>query len=304
MDKIIWHRILIDIVLLLALSAIYGCLKYLVEPSKTGFHCNDYSINYAYKSSTVNNVWLFVISTIVPIAFMLGTEIARTLYQIRKRSKSNNSYHIGLLGSREIRLREQFGNMFMNLVYFLFGLLATVIVTQIGKVTVGRLRPNFLDVCKPAENPFLSLCQTGRTGRTYLVPEVDFECTEPNKKKVSDSRKSFPSGHSSTTFYAMIFLIFYIHRVWIRRGLGLLPQFFQIIFFALAFLVGIIRVLDNKHHPTDVLAGASLGIIIAVFTAYYLDLFYRKYNYRHKYELVQTSYQMAAPAQVDSESAE
>jgi phosphatidate phosphatase len=55
----------------------------------------------------------------------------------------------------------------------------------------------------------------------------------------------------------------------------------------MAFFTGLSRVSDNKHHPTDVLAGALLGTVVAVFTFHYLNRFYRRYNYTSpaKYEL-------------------
>ena len=51
-----------------------------------------------------------------------------------------------------------------------------------------------------------------------------------------------------------------IHRL---RALRLALQTVAI---AGAFYCGLSRVSDNKHHPTDVLAGAILGVLAALFT--------------------------------------
>lgn len=73
-------------------------------------------------------------------------------------------------------------------------------LTDIGKYSVGRLRPHFIDGCKP-EGPGLDLinCKVGE----YIT---NFTCTTTNKKVFADLRLSFPSGHASMSAMAMIFL--------------------------------------------------------------------------------------------------
>ena len=148
-------------------------------------------------------------------------------------------------------------------------------------------RPNFLDVCKPSENIYKTLCQT----KKYLRPLEDFSCSNPNAYDIDESRKSFPSGHSSTVFYMSLFLIFFINKMWNKRNLGLLPQFVQFLLLVLAFFTALSRVVDNKHHPTDVMAGSVLGIVNAVFTFFYLNLFFKRYNFKNKYDLIHTANQ-------------
>jgi hypothetical protein len=46
------------------------------------------------------------------------------------------------------------------------------------------------------------------------------------------------------------------------------------------------RIMDNKHHPTDVLAGSILGSLLALFSFFYLTAFYKKYNFKSKYNSV------------------
>ena len=73
-------------------------------------------------------------------------------------------------------------------------------LTDMGKYSVGRLRPHFIDGCKP-EGPGLNLdvCKIGE----YIT---NFTCTTTNKKVFADLRLSFPSGHASMSAMAMIFL--------------------------------------------------------------------------------------------------
>jgi len=62
---------------------------------------------------------------------------------------------------------------------------------------------------------------------------------------------SFPSGHATTAFAAAVLL-----ACWYPRQAGL--------FFGLAAIVGVSRVLLGAHFPSDVLAGALLGSSVAL----------------------------------------
>lgn len=183
MHKIPWHKIFIDIVILATLCGVFLMLKFLIETSIRGFFCDDFSVNMPFKSSTVNNIMLFLISFVFPIVFIVASELGRGFYAVLKRGSVSaaslgnpNKYTIQLPNRREVEVKESIGNILINLMYFCLGHLCNSIVTLLGKKTIGRLRPNFLDVCKPESNPYNTLCNTIITGKTYLVPEVDFKC--------------------------------------------------------------------------------------------------------------------------------
>ena len=65
-----------------------------------------------------------------------------------------------------------------------------MVLTDVGKYTVGRLRPHFLAVCKPDFS--LLNCTTG-LHRNFITEDV---CTG-GKDLIKEARLSFPSGHSS-----------------------------------------------------------------------------------------------------------
>lgn len=92
-----------------------------------------------------------------------------------------------------------------NILWFLFGAACSQLTTDIGKYTIGRLRPHFLDVCDPSEK-----CDIPENQRRYIV---DFTCNGPKSYKHTDSRLSFPSGHSSLSFYCMIYLAVSIYII-------------------------------------------------------------------------------------------
>ena len=141
-------------------------------------------------------------------------------------------------------------------------------------------------MCKPdISNPY-SLCRN--YSKTYIIPDEDFKCLGI-PKHIDESRLSFPSGHSSLSFYSMTFLIIFINQTWNCRSMGLLPRIFQVLLFSLAFYVGLSRIVDNKHHPTDVIGGALIGILIAIITSFYLIRYLKRTNYKGRYYAVSTS---------------
>lgn len=64
------------------------------------------------------------------------------------------------------------------------------------------------------------------------------------------STHSFPSGHTTTSFACATVLS------------ALVPRW-RVPLFALAALIGLSRIYNGMHYPTDVLAGAALGVLTA-----------------------------------------
>jgi diacylglycerol diphosphate phosphatase / phosphatidate phosphatase len=124
------------------------------------------------------------------------------------------------------------------------GWLVNQVVTDGLKLLTGRFRPDFMDRCKPVNET----C----TGSPYSI---------------ENGRKSWPSGHSSMSFFGMTFLTLWL----VYHGLKSLdtPKWRSVknivcitpIF--IAAFVGVSRVRQYVHHPTDVISGAALGIAIA-----------------------------------------
>ena len=145
---------------------------------------------------------------------------------------------------------------------YLAGLGLTGFLTNCIKLYVGYLRPVFFDLCEPDD-------------------EYE-ECTAEDR----EIRLSFVSGHSSLSFCGLTILSFYLERqlgvsrlrVWVydpasgRVTMGCqkppgLARIVSILCYSPMFLAGFIsasRIVDNKHHPADVVGGAVLGSSIAV----------------------------------------
>jgi undecaprenyl-diphosphatase len=65
------------------------------------------------------------------------------------------------------------------------------------------------------------------------------------------STHSFPSGHAATSFACATVLAHYVPRL-------------RVPLYALAALIAFSRVYNGMHYPTDVLAGAILGVLVGL----------------------------------------
>jgi phosphatidate phosphatase len=142
---------------------------------------------------------------------------------------------------------------------FVFGLGITFLATSVSKNTIGRLRPNFMEVCRPL--PYWN--QTICSDQNDLI--TDYTCTGTNSFMLKQIHMSFFSGHSSLTAYAMVYLVLVMER---RITLPVLTSFktlAQSALLILASYVGYTRVSDYWHHWEDVTIGLLVGSLIAVF---------------------------------------
>ncbi|XP_059196806.1 phospholipid phosphatase 3 isoform X2 [Centropristis striata] len=220
-----------------------------VRPYQRGLYCSDSSLRYPYKSSTVPSSVLTSVGLTLPAVSIVIGECFR-IHQLHEGTKSfvGNPYVAALY--------KQMG-------VFLFGCAVSQSFTDIAKVSVGRMRPHFLDVCKP---DFSTInCSAG-----YIT---NYTCTG-DESDVQEARKSFFSGHASFSMFTMLYLAFYLQSRFSWRGARLLRPLLQFTLLMMAFYTGLSRVSDHKHHPTDVLAGFVQGALVAYCIVFYVsDLF-------------------------------
>lgn len=139
-----------------------------------------------------------------------------------------------------------------NLPTFVIGLIQTNVLTLCStnalKLLIGRPRPFFATAC------------------ISYVEEGSFQCMG-DMKLVNDARKSFPSGHSSLSFSAMVFLSLFIARKYLSLSYGGGMRLGVVCLICLpiiiAALVSSSRLIDFHHHYSDVIAGSLLGCFFA-----------------------------------------
>eukprot|EP00834_Sanchytrium_tribonematis_P009198 NODE_1758_length_613_cov_0.396887.p1 type:complete len:169 gc:universal NODE_1758_length_613_cov_0.396887:611-105(-) len=115
----------------------------------------------------------------------------------------------------------------------------------------GELRPDFLNVC--------SVDFSKSPDFTYLHPYNSGKCGNENDLNVMQARQSFPSGHSSMSFAGLTFLSLFIWHF--RWKFLLFAKLFATLPLILAAFIALSRLVDNHHHPFDVIFGSLLGIL-------------------------------------------
>ncbi|KAI9102029.1 phosphatidic acid phosphatase type 2/haloperoxidase [Phlyctochytrium arcticum] len=213
-------------VLILAIAG--ACLE-LVQPFERVGFATDISIAYPHKNETIPAWLLGVLAIALPIVVILGVSLGY--------KRSVFDAHMCLLG-------------------LCSALALTLLFTQIVKITVGGLRPDFLARCQPilVQNNSLGLIES---------------CTG-SPAEVKEGRKSFFSGHSSLSWCGLGFLALYLSRHLNFRRAPLGPKYIiTILPIIAAFLIAISRVCDYWHRWQDVVVGAIVGSLIAIYSYRY-----------------------------------
>lgn len=195
------------------------------------------SIEYPHlKNETIPSYLLIILSILVPCI-----TIAITTFIKKKDWRLIHSVILGL---------------FVSVGY-------TYLITNILKISVGRLRPDFMKRCNP----------------NHSSGSLRITCNPDSADILTQGRKSFPSGHSSMAFSGLSYLslfIFYNTRTISSGASRILLVLLPIMG---ATFVGISRLNDYRHHWEDIVVGALLGILVSYSS-------YRQYN-QPEYESIQ-----------------
>lgn len=261
---------LVDLFVIIIILVIFGLVYILLDPNIAYFQCNDTDIFYPYKKDTVAFWVVGIYGAIGPIIFIVLVELlnAKIINFCSDRPSNMNS---------RSKLRTFMICTFHSISLFLLGIAITLLLTEIGKRWVGRLRPHFMSVCKPDFSKIN--CTTATlTGFVYnSISTGDNFCTG-DPATIKEARVSFPSGHSSFSAYTMLFLIIYLEaRLYLLKFRYVKPLI-QMAAFIAAYVTAISRVPDYFHRGSDVIGGSVLGIIIALFITLVLGRVLWEYN--------------------------
>lgn len=252
----------IDIIIVGLVAIPLLLFNQLATPFHRGFFCNDESIRYPYKDSTIPSSVLYSVGFICNIlAFLIIEGVIFYTRNKKERGIGNESVHYQQhpeeQNNQSKSINQYFCAVFAILLPFLFGATVEHLTTDIAKYQIGRLRPHFINVCKPNYSSFSC---NDTIGYRYVEDDV---CTG-DKKLLREARLSFPSGHASFSTYAMVFLVLYIQYKFKWRKVFLLKPLLQVLFLYMTYYTCISRVSDNKHHWSDVMFGAFIGISHAI----------------------------------------
>ncbi|XP_066567715.1 phospholipid phosphatase 1 isoform X2 [Amia ocellicauda] len=242
--------VVLDLVCVLLAGLPFAILTPRHNPFKRGFFCNDDSIKYPLKEDTISYQLLGGIMIPLTLLIMIvGEALSVHFKRIRSNSRFKNNYVTCI---------------YKALGTFVFGAAMSQSLTDIAKYSIGRLRPHFLDVCRPVWKDIN--CQAG-----YIE---NFTCTG-DKTMVNEARLSFYSGHSSFSMYCMLFLALYLQARMLEDWARLLRPTLQFLLIAAAVYVGLSRVSDYKHHWSDVLTGMLQGAAVAILIVVFVSDFFK-----------------------------
>ncbi|XP_021700319.1 putative phosphatidate phosphatase isoform X2 [Aedes aegypti] len=216
---------------------------------KRGYYCDDMSIQRSFTGDTVSTN-VIVLSGFVPLFLIWLTEII--LYSTSSSSLCSSSY------GQTPRCPSSWIQSWYWIKKYSKGLILKLLIMSVLKTVFCAHRPHFIETCLPD-----SVCKGSEFVPTYTCTNID-----AHPSSIRDASKSFPSGHSSTSVYESIFLIWY----WQKR----IPKLTSVITLPLCQIVmatwGIFcplsRIIDNRHHWWDVLVGAIIGVVAAGWTCY------------------------------------
>uniref|UniRef100_A0A3P9JXJ2 Phosphatidic acid phosphatase type 2D n=1 Tax=Oryzias latipes TaxID=8090 RepID=A0A3P9JXJ2_ORYLA len=246
--------VVLDLICLLVASIPFFASEFkAVTPYKRGFFCGDSSITYPYlEKEAIPDTFLIAGGiTITGLTIAVGECFRVRFQRVRSRAFVQNHY---------------VSCLYKELGSFLFGCCVSQSLTNMAKLSVGRLRPNFLSVCNIT---YASIsCIPGE-----YVPDIT--CKQTNLKMVEEARKSFFSGHASFAMYTMLYLSFYLQSRLLWRGARLLRPLVQFLLVMIAIYTGLSRISDYRHHPTDVLTGFIQGALTAYWVAFYISSMFK-----------------------------
>ena len=135
--------------------------------------------------------------------------------------------------------------------------------TNLLKFWVQRFRPNFFALCG---------YNYSNANAQATLGEV---CSAPFMT-ILEGQLSFPSGHTSLSFCTMTILVWHFYYTcccccWTTRplascfssGSNSSGVWWSWVFWIYSTIVGVSRIVDQWHHPSDVLAGCLLGTTAA-----------------------------------------
>ncbi|KAL0820163.1 hypothetical protein ABMA28_006096 [Loxostege sticticalis] len=249
-DRLIW-KIILDFVTLCLLAFPLLAIQLWGTPYERGYFVDDESIRLPNKQESISEGLLAGVGFGFIVVAIILTEIIRD----KRGSGIGEKFLNGSL------IPGWIWESYVTIGVFTFGAACQQLVSNTTKYVIGRLRPHFYDVCRPEPND---------SPLNLLGYIQDYNCTSGEAALIKEARLSFPSAHSSFAMYTAVFFIFYIQVKGKWRGSKLLRHAAQFSALLGAWYVGLSRVVEHKHHWSDVGAGFLIGATIAALVFIYV----------------------------------
>ncbi|KAK5100755.1 hypothetical protein LTR24_000901 [Lithohypha guttulata] len=239
-----------DYAVIAVLAVIYGVLDKILTPFAQHFSMNNITLmNPIADPERVPIAMAMVYSCLCP-AFIIAIY---TLFIDGMFSKSKGNVSRGQ--------RYTWGDRLWELNCGVLGLFlaqgTAFVITGSLKNLIGKPRPDLLARC------LLNDTITADPGPPLYGLLSRANCTSDNAYILQDGFRSFPSGHSSSSFAGLFYLSLYLAaklHVLDQRG-EVWRTFIVLIPTLAASMIAGSRIIDARHHPFDVLFGSALGLL-------------------------------------------
>ena len=138
------------------------------------------------------------------------------------------------------------------------------VVNLLLKTLASTPRPHFFSTCQPDWSRISCEGQGLVTFDSSLCQSI-FEDGED--WRLTDSMRSFPSGHSQMAFCCAAFFGLYLQKRLTASSLKTLRLVTQAMLVILALACAVSRLVDHRHHPEDVVAGSLIGSLTGLLAA-------------------------------------
>ncbi|XP_021700322.1 uncharacterized protein T28D9.3 isoform X2 [Aedes aegypti] len=217
---------------------------------KRGYYCDDRSIQRSFTGDTVATTAI-MLSGFVPLFLIWLTEII--FYS------SSSSFICSSSSGKKTRCSSSWSQSWYWFKKYGKGLILKLLIVDIIKTFAGEHRPHFIETCLPD-----IVCEGSEYVSTYTCTN-----TEYRPYFIRDASKSFPSGHSSMSVYGSLFMIWYLQKRTPKIASVIALPLCQVVVATWGIFCPLSRIIDNRHHWWDVLAGAFIGVVAAVLTCYF-----------------------------------
>ncbi len=169
-------QIVVDLLIIIIVFVIFLLVLLVTKPKIRHFSCDESDIFYPLLKDTVPFWAVGIFGIAGPVLLIVGVEFLNGNFLWFQKEKPN-------------RCRKFWISLFHSLSLFLMGVAIVLCLTEIGKRWIGRLRPHFMEVCKP--NYSLFTC-TSSAGNGFVYNKIstggDFCTGDP--KDVEEARLS------------------------------------------------------------------------------------------------------------------
>jgi len=275
-------RMVTEIIALIVLTYPFVHIRFFnhKEPERRGFFCDDDSIRYPLAPESITTFECFAIWAVIAIVTVgIVESFSFVVFRPLEDTAVSNQ--------QQCKIPNLVLELYRIFAYFTLGGLFSMLIVEMSKYTIGRLRPHFYEACQPlCEGQDCCSDPMPYPDHTYITNYTCSYSPNSSKETVDNARVSFMSGHTSFSFYSAFFLVLYLQ---VRlcdlhagqpsllgqrktnskffkthyKGIRIVRPFVQFGLLALAGYVGLTRISDFKHHPGDVLTGSVFGSIIA-----------------------------------------